>query len=497
MARSLVGVFDQMQASEGRPCCGRTTAAKWLAKERPDTTISPLKLDYCNTCMELYTEIKRQQQIANRLRESGNAQQEDVAAHDTLAKSYRLLLAEHKEIAQASIDEYKEAREKSTQDYQRIAELQKNGCANEEEEEELMQKKANLNVCVHADYQQAKLIPHWGYTPQPGTTYYKQKLSNDIFGVVVHNEPVRRLYTWHEGAAGAKTSDHTITCLDDCIGKLEAWVQHVTIVVDNAQINKNQYVVNWMQEVARSGRFKSLRLILMVPGHTKFSPDELFARLSHSYYRQDVFRLEDLRAIASRYGEATTLDGTSIMLWKDELSKAYSAIPDIKKQRDFLVKQAASDETSPSLFVRERNYQGEYKKVVSVNDEAAAAEVRPQLQSYVSQDKSPGIQADKLEHLVDMYDRFIPEEKRLEILPLPVRADNPQDNAVQAVGGAAASAEIARAHHQAVKRPKKKKTCPVAGCTGQGHKNLRRWAEGHTTRAGCPIHHHVAPPADL
>ena len=233
----------------------------------------------------------------------------------------------------------------------------------------------------------------------------------------------------------------------------------------------------------------------MVPGHTKFSPDELFARLSHSYYRQDVFRLEDLRAIASRYGEATTLDGTSIMLWKDELSKAYGAIPDIKKQRDFLVKQAASDETSPSLFVRERNYQGEHKKVVSVNDEAAAAEVRPQLQSYVSQDKSPGIQADKLEHLVDMYDRFIPEEMRLEILPLPVRADNPQDNAVQAVGGAAASAEIARAHHQAVKRPKKKKTCPVAGCTGQGHKNLRRWAEGHTTRAGCPIHHHVAPPA--
>ena len=357
MARSLVGVFDQIQASEGRPCCGRTTAAKWLAKERPDTTISPLKSDYCNTCKELYTEIKRQQQIANRLRESGNAQQEDVAAHDTLAKSYRLLLAEHKEIAQASIDEYKEAREKSTQDYQRIAELQKNGCANEEEEEELMQKKANLNVCVDADYQQAKLIPHWGYTPQPGTTYYKQKLSNDIFGVVVHTEPVRRLYTWHEGAAGAKTSDHTITCLEDCIGKLEAWVQHVTIVLDNAQINKNQYVVNWMQEVARSGRFKSLRLILMVPGHTKFSPDESFARLSHSYYRQDVFCLEDLRAIASRYGEATTLDGTSIMLWKDELSKAYGAIPDIKKQRDFVVKQAASDETSPSLFVRERNYQ--------------------------------------------------------------------------------------------------------------------------------------------
>ena len=42
-----------------------------------------------------------------------------------------------------------------------------------------------------------------------------------------------------------------------------------------------------------------------------------------------------------------------------------------------------------------------------------------------------------------------------------------------------------------------KTCCPVAGCTGQGHKNLRRWAEGHTTRAGCPIHHHVAPPDDL
>lgn len=178
-----------------------------------------MKSDYCDTCEELYREIRRQQQVANRLRESGNAEPTQVAAHDTLAQSYRLLLTDHKENAQKSIEECKQVRDKSTQDWKRISEPQSKGCANEPEEDELLNLKANFNVLVDADYQQAKLIPHWGYSPQPGTTYYKQKLSNDIFGIVAHTTPSRYLFAivWHESAAGAKTADHTITFLDKFI----------------------------------------------------------------------------------------------------------------------------------------------------------------------------------------------------------------------------------------------------------------------------------------
>lgn len=154
-----------------------------------------------------------------------------------------------------------------------------------------------------------------------------------------------------EGAgadADAPPAKLLISCLDDCMSKLPAWIRHVTLVLDNAQINKNQFVVNWLLELVRSQRFKSARLILMVPGHTKFSPDELFARLSHTYYRQDVFLLSNLHAITARYGEATSLDATSIMLWKDQLSKAYKSIPDIKQQRDFLVEEPSPGHTTRS-----------------------------------------------------------------------------------------------------------------------------------------------------
>ena len=432
MARSLVGVFNESQRINGRGTCGNSAVHEWLQKERPDTAISPLKSDYCDTCKEHYTEIKRQQQIANRLRESGNARQEEVAAHDTLAQSYRLLLAEHKEIAQCSIDQYKHVRDKSLSDWKRITELQQKGCANELEEAELHQLKSSFNLCVDADYQQAKLIPHWGYFPQPGTTYYK--LSNDIFGVVAHDEPSQHLYTWHEGAAGAKTSDHTITCLDHFVESLPAWVKHITFVLDNAQVNKNQFVVNWLLELVRSQRLLSARLMLMVPGHTKFAPDELFARLSHSYYRRDVFLLTDLQAITSLYGSTHYLDGADIMLWKDQLAQFYKAVPEITQLRD-MVCSASPDGGFPVLKVRAKNCDGDYSQVVTVTNEAGAATVRQELKSYHSQGKSPGIAPDKMVHLAEMYDKFIDDNQRLEVLPAPECDVNPDDNAVAAVAG--------------------------------------------------------------
>ena len=47
--------------------------------------------------------------------------------------------------------------------------------------------------------------------------------------------------------------------------------------------NKNQYVVVWLGKLMQSGRLDEARSLLMVPGHTKFSNDELYARLAHSF----------------------------------------------------------------------------------------------------------------------------------------------------------------------------------------------------------------------
>ena len=40
----------------------------------------------------------------------------------------------------------------------------------------------------------------------------------------------------------------------------------------------------------------------------------------------------------------------------------------------------------------------------------------------------------------------------------------------------------------------KTRHCSTLGCDDTGHKNTKRWSEGHTTRAGCPIYHGVSGP---
>lgn len=42
------------------------------------------------------------------------------------------------------------------------------------------------------------------------------------------------------------------------------------------------------------GPFKKVILSFMVPGHTKFEPDSLFARIAHKFYKTDIFNTVEL-----------------------------------------------------------------------------------------------------------------------------------------------------------------------------------------------------------
>ena len=110
--------------------------------------------------------------------------------------------------------------------------------------QELVGLKDSFTCLIDADYQQGKLLPHWGYSAQPAASYYKQKLGYDNFGIVFHGRPSNYFYVYHKGAAGSKSANTTISCLDHFISAyVPAWVKHVAIVLDNAVVNKNQFVV--------------------------------------------------------------------------------------------------------------------------------------------------------------------------------------------------------------------------------------------------------------
>ena len=491
--RSVVGAFNLSQQADALPTCSNNAARYWLQKNRPSTTICPQKTDYCDVCKTYNEEISRAQTTMNRMHESGNAVGEALEAQGNLAESYRLLLQEHKATAQASIDEYKRQRAESQRTWRRIAELDSQprhelGVA---ALQELAKLKEEYVCTIDADYQMGKLIPHWGYTAQPSSSYYKQKLSYDNFGVVCHGSPDTFFYLFHEGAAGSKCADHTISCLDHFIQThVPSWVRHVVIVLDNAMVNKNQFTVGWLGQLVNAGRFDSTRLLLMIPGHTKFSPDEAFARVAHTFYKEDVFTGEELAVITGKYGLTYTLDGGGILRWKSVLPGLYKPVPGIKDLHDF-VWSYPSAELRPQLNVRKLCSGGDYTPVTLYRqEEGAVPDLRDSLISYEDAHECPAISPEKMAHLVDMYDRWISPDRRLEFLPPYQPTVVPQAQFIAAAAGGPITSALAQAHEEQRARRK----CSTPGCSGQGHKNIARWAEGHTTRSGCPIHHKVLPP---
>ena len=92
--------------------------------------------------------------------------------------------------------------------------------------------KKRFTLVLSADFQMCKLVPYWGYSAQPGSTYYLQKLNHDVFGVVDHSTGSSTVYLFDE-RVGPKNTDHTISYLTDYISHLPPWMRRVHLFLDN------------------------------------------------------------------------------------------------------------------------------------------------------------------------------------------------------------------------------------------------------------------------
>lgn len=112
----------------------------------------------------------------------------------------------------------------------------------------------SITLVVFADYQMTKPIPNWGNSPQPGSTYYFQKLSCNIFGVVDHREETSAIYLTPE-TYGPKNTDHTVSYLFHYFrtsGLVSEWIKCIHLYMHNAgSTNKNFYTMAWAQELVQ------------------------------------------------------------------------------------------------------------------------------------------------------------------------------------------------------------------------------------------------------
>lgn len=168
---SLVAEFNRVQRESERGTCGPTAASEWLKKHRPKVALHPSMTDYCNTCKNLKEEQCRVQAIINRLNQSGSAAEADLRAQE----DHRMKLEE-------------ESRQKTPLSRGIFTESVWTNVD-----------RTGVTSCA------LPTDDHW-------STYYLQKVSHDIFGIVDHRDEKGTLYLFDE-RIGPKNTDHTLSFL--------------------------------------------------------------------------------------------------------------------------------------------------------------------------------------------------------------------------------------------------------------------------------------------
>lgn len=474
---SVVSEFNKVQTEMGKDTCGPTAAREWLKKHRSKVALHPSMTDYCDTCKHLKEELSRVQAIYNRLQQSGNATESELKTHEESKHHLEEEITQHKEVATKSRDYYKTSVDKCKHDWSEIVALISKRTPTSVEREKLQCLKHCFTLTISADYQQSKLIPYWGYTEQPGSTYYLQKVSHDIFGVVDHRVEEGSIYLFDE-RIGPKNTDHTVSLLTqywESVSDKYPWIKRLAIFLNNAtSTNKNKYLFAWAMELVSRGIIDYVHISFMIAGHTKFAPDRLFATIGSAYKVADVFTINELQELCAKTATTVVENGDSILTWRETLSEKYSDLPGVRKFHDFLFIKCHSGEVV--MKVREHCFTGEWKTspLRVVHPEVSGIPITTYTEAHLHK-----IKDDKMANMVTMYNRFISPERRPDYLP-PLEESQSSVTTHPSLSAQTSSVST---------RERRKSKCTVEGCDGTGHRNKARWNEGHTTRAGCPRYH--------
>ena len=228
--------------------------------------------------------------------------------------------------------------------------------------EELQSAQHCFTLTISADYQQSKLIPSWGRSEQPGLTYYLQKVSHDILGIVDHSSDESTVYLFDE-RIGPMNTDHTVpfvTHFWHTVSQQHPWINRLAIFLDKTtSTNKNKYLFSWSMEIVSSGELDHIHISFMIAGYTKFAPDRLFSTIGCAYKTEDVFTIGDLKSICDRSATCHIETGDQILMWRNTLGEKYSDLPGVRRYHDFLV--VKDHDGSVVTTVHENCFSGSWK----------------------------------------------------------------------------------------------------------------------------------------
>ena len=210
------------------------------------------------------------------------------------------------------------------------------------------------------------------------------------------------------------------------------WIDRICMFLDNAtSTNKNRYLFSWGMHMVEQHNVQFMRFSFMLAGHTKFAPDRLFSQIATSYNNSDIFTIEELLNLCQKYATTFIEDGTNVCAWRDILGTKYSNLPGVRSFHDFLILRPNPDQ-DVIMKVRAHCFDAkEHPKVSPLRAVMANALPSP---TFYKPGRVRPITGDKLSHMMQMYNTFIPLDRRPTFLPsfsstLPLASGTSQTSA--------------------------------------------------------------------
>lgn len=416
VSRSVVGEFNRIQREMGRKEISNGSSHNWLKTFRSKVGICPHQEDYCDTCSKSKAAISAKQTTINRLKQSAQASPEEIMKLEDEIKSIRQENEKHRDDANQCHAYYVKVTKQCSSEWAEITSLEQKVTLTNEETVHLNGLKKRFTLVLSADFQMCKLVPYWGCSAQPGSTYYLQKLNHDVFGIVDHSTASSTVYLFDE-RTGPKNTDHTISYITDYISCLPAWVRRIHLFLDNtSSTNKNYFMMSWAYEMVQHKRVDFLRISFLIAGHTKFAPDLLFSKIAQTYNRSDVFNTIELKEVISTYANVVIDKGELVCDWRSPLSEKYSKLPGIRSLHDFIYVMHPVTSTVVARMRRLCNtglFQQSTGHVLTSRSPSDIA-IPAVNCCYLTLGKTRALTDSKTKHLQQMYRDFIPPDRHLD-----------------------------------------------------------------------------------
>ena len=192
-----------------------------------------------------------------------------------------------------------------------------------------------FNLVLSADYQMGKLVPYWGQSPQPGSTYYLQKFrpwhlpNSELCYRVICSVRIQR-------AGWTKNHRSHSSYMAHYLGTIPAWLHWIHLFLDNTcSTNKNYYLMGWAMELVQQWKVNFLRISSWSLVIQNSVPT--FSKIAKSHNSWDVFTTSELQNVIGPYASVTVDDRSLVLAWRDAVSCKYSKFPGIRSLHEFLL----------------------------------------------------------------------------------------------------------------------------------------------------------------